>query len=143
MYIYSLFKGVWRITPRSNKMEEQTMKANIFIREGRAAVLKTASSPQGQQSNTAAIEAKTEKYYSMSKIVDEDLGVYEKIEGFIVPMKEAMVEIEDALKNEDFFTGVSAKGAYIGITVEYDPQDLHKIGKKYILKKLIGHYALE
>ena len=119
------------------------MKANIFIREGRAAVLKTASSPQGQHMNTAPVEVKTERYYSMSNIVDEDLGVYEKIEGFVVPMKEAMIEIESALENEDYFTGVSAKGAYIGITVEYNPEDLRKIGKKYILKKLVGHYALE
>lgn len=117
------------------------MKANIFIRKSKNNY-KLKLAHQGQQEN-AQQTAQEEYFYAMSIVVNEEEGVYERIDGFIVPKKEARIQIMDALDTGNFFTGETEKGPYMGVTVEFTPDQLLKIGKKTYLTDLVGVYCLE
>ena len=110
------------------------MKANIFIRESKPKTL-VRFAPTAQPTNAQPKEK--EYFFSMSVVIEDD--VFENI-GIINLNKDCKKLILDEVTAGRAVSGESAKGPYKMVQVEFDPQNLFKVGKGTHLTSIEGVY---
>lgn len=110
------------------------MKANIFIRESKPKTL-VRFAPTAQPTNAQPKEK--EYFFSMSVVIEDD--VFENI-GIINLNKDCKKLILEEVTAGRAVSGETAKGPYQMVQVEFNPEDLFKVGKGTHLTNIVGVY---